>query len=210
MSEGPCQKFTFDVYDREIERYGGPAGIVAAEQLFCADSVAVMEMFHFRRAGQKGLDQQNPGSDLADPQILAVLSTDDLLAGLGLSPEQRLHWYREVVPSQKASGARYRQQGAQLRALLGDSRTLGQLAGGATLSAIFAARRARLAQVADQLEQAARRGALECPAPIIYRSFVHMHCNRFWGIDRAAEQQTLELLLRTRMGLDRSPLVAGS
>ncbi len=206
MSEGPCQKFTFDVYDREIERYGGPEGIAAAEQFFCADSVAVMEMLHLRKTGQKG---PGLGTELSDPQILAVLSTDDLLAGLGLSPVQRLHWYREVAPAQKSSGALYRQKGAQVRALLGDPSVLEQLPDGTALATIFAARRARLAQVARQLDQAASQGALVRPPSTIYHSYVHMHCNRFWGIDRAAEQQTLQLLLRTRLGLERSPVVVG-
>lgn len=139
---------------------------------------------------------------------LAVLSTDDLLAGLGLSPEERLQWYRKVVPAQKkASGALYREKGSQLRSLLGNPRILDQIPGGATLASILAARRARLALVALLLDQAAARGALARPASTIYHSYVHMHCNRFWGIDRTAEQQTLQLLLRTRVGLERSSIV---
>ena len=26
MTDGVCQRFTFDTYDRELERYGGEAG----------------------------------------------------------------------------------------------------------------------------------------------------------------------------------------
>jgi thiopeptide-type bacteriocin biosynthesis protein len=208
MSEGPCQKFTFDVYEREIERYGCPVGIEAAEQLFCADSTTVVDMLSLLRAGRKGASVQEPASDLADAQILAVLSADDLLAGLGLSTDQRLQWYRAAVPTQKASGALYRRKGARLRALLGDPRELAGLAGGETLMALFATRRARLASVARQLEQAIVMGELTRPAPLIYQSFIHMHCNRFWGIDRIAERETLQLLLRTRTGLERSPVLA--
>jgi len=54
MREGPCQKFTFDVYEREIERYGGPVGIEAAKQFFCADSTTVVEMLALLHARRKG------------------------------------------------------------------------------------------------------------------------------------------------------------
>lgn len=38
MSDGLCLKFVFDTYERELERYGGLAGMAAAETVFSADS----------------------------------------------------------------------------------------------------------------------------------------------------------------------------
>ena len=38
MSDGLCLKFVFDTYEREVERYGGRAGMAAAESLFSVDS----------------------------------------------------------------------------------------------------------------------------------------------------------------------------
>jgi len=71
---------------------------------------------------------------------------------------------------------------------------------------LFAIRRASLAAVARQFEHAVVQGDLTRPAPLIYQSFIHMHCNCFWDIDCMAERETLQLLLRTRTGLERSPV----
>lgn len=181
MSEGPCQKFTFDVYEREIERYGGPVGIGVAEQFFCADSTAIVEMLALLHAGRKGRAVRESASDLGDPQILAALSADDMLAGLGLSPQQRLQRYRAVLPTRKASGALYRQKGAHLRALPGDPLKLADLAGGETVLDFFATRRAQLAALARQLEQAVAQGALTRPTSLIYQSLYSYALQPFLG-----------------------------
>jgi thiopeptide-type bacteriocin biosynthesis protein len=38
MSDGVCLRFVLDTYEQEIERYGGLAGMAAAEAIFAADS----------------------------------------------------------------------------------------------------------------------------------------------------------------------------
>ncbi|HLG60503.1 MAG TPA: lantibiotic dehydratase [Ktedonosporobacter sp.] len=198
MTEGSCLKFVFDVYDREIERYGGPQGIHAAEAFFCADSAAVAEMLYLRRKNILQLDTTT----------LAVLSTNELLAGLALSPEQRLKWCREVVSASKASGPAYRQRSVTLRSLLGDPDYLQKLPGGEQLAAILAARNTCLAVVAHCLSELAAQHALFQLPENIYRNFVHMHYNRLHGSDPARERQVLELLLRTLAGLEKAPLRA--
>lgn len=196
MSEGPCLKFTFDVYDREIERYGGPAGILAAEALFGADSRAVVDLLHLLRTQKVQVDRV----------VLAVLSIDDLLTQLGLIQALRLQWYRDHVPLHPESGREYRQKSRQLRSLLGRPDALSIVPGGEMVEPILAARRATVARVSQLLSEAMAQRTVSQPLPGLYRSFVHMHCNRLLGVDRATEQGALELLLRTQEGLARAPL----
>ena len=51
VREGMCDRFSIETYERELERYGGPAGMDAAESLFCADSSAVAQVLAGRRTG---------------------------------------------------------------------------------------------------------------------------------------------------------------
>jgi thiopeptide-type bacteriocin biosynthesis protein len=199
MGDGLCLRFCFDTYDRELERYGGVSGTAAAEALFAADSRAVAELLYLDQQRSLGMDRTT----------LAVLSIDDLLAGLGLAEAERLEWYRDGVASRHETGPEYRQRKGTLRSLLGDPESLRTESGGEAVARAFAARRAALAPVARRLGQSAERGELGQPRAILYGSFVHLHCNRLLGSlgdGGANEEQALGLLLRTREGLDRAPL----
>jgi thiopeptide-type bacteriocin biosynthesis protein len=196
MGDGLCLRFCFDTYDREVERYGGVAGTAAAEALFAADSRAVAELLYLDQQRSLGMDRTT----------LAVLSIDDLLASLGLTEANRLKWYRDRVVSRHETGPEYRQRKKILRALLGNPQKVQTESGGEAIEQAFAARQAGLAPVARRLGELAERGELGQPRAMLYRSFVHMHCNRLLGSEQATEEQVLGLLLRTREGLDRAPL----
>jgi lantibiotic biosynthesis protein len=150
------------------------------------------------------LDQQR--SLGIDRTTLAMLSIDDLLAGLGLSEADRLKWYRDWVVSRHETGPEYRQRKGLLRALLGNAQELRTESGGEAIERVLAARRAALAPVARRLGELVERGELGQPRAMLYRSFVHMHCNRLLGSEQATEEQALGLLVRTREGLDKAPL----
>jgi thiopeptide-type bacteriocin biosynthesis protein len=196
MAEGSCLRFSFDTYERELERYGGLAGTAAAETLFAADSRAVAKLLCLDQQRSLGMDRTT----------LAVLSIDDLLASLGLSEADRLEWYRDRVVSRHETGPEYRQRKAILRELLGNPQDLQTESANEAMEQVFAARRAALASVARRLGELAERGELSQLPAMRYRSFVHMHCNRLLGCGQAPEERVLGLLLRTREGLDRAPL----
>jgi thiopeptide-type bacteriocin biosynthesis protein len=196
MSEGLCLRFCFDTYDREVERYGGEAGTAAAEALFAADSRAVAQLLYLNQ--QRSLQM--------DRTTLAILSIDNLLAGLSLSETDRLQWYKDQVVSRHETGPEYRQRKKALRLLLGDPRQLLAEPGGEALARVFAARRAALAPIVGRLDESMERGALGQPKSKLYQSFVHLHCNRLLGSGSATEQQLIGLLLRTREGLAKAPL----
>jgi thiopeptide-type bacteriocin biosynthesis protein len=198
VRDSSCLKVTFDTYDREIERYGGLAGIELAEALFGADSRAAADLIALTQAHTLELERR----------LLAVLSIDGLLAGLGASAQVRLDWYRQRVTQRYQTGQIYRNHSAQLRALLGTpTQALAALPGGAEAAAILAARRATLEPVAARLSELATMQGLTRPLTALYASYSHMHCNRLIGIDHQTEEEVMGLLLRTQESLMRAPVV---
>jgi thiopeptide-type bacteriocin biosynthesis protein len=196
MAAGSCQRYVFDTYDREIERYGGPAAIDIAESVFAADSRAVVDLLTMA-----------PGRlPRVDRNTLALLSIDDLLAALGIAQGDRLAWYRRHAKGMwDHVGQAYRQQKALLRTLLGDPAALQEEPGGDEVRATFARRRATLAPLAERLAALEQRGELHPGRDEIYRSFVHMHCNRLLPSGTGAEATILGLLLRTWDSLGHAP-----
>jgi thiopeptide-type bacteriocin biosynthesis protein len=196
LRDGLCLRFCFDTYDREVERYGGEVGTTTAEALFAADSCAVVELLHLSQ--QRLLEM--------DRMTLAILSIDDLLAGLGLTESDRLRWYKDQAMLRREAGQEYRQRKQTLRSLLGDPARLLAAPGGEAVAQVFAARREALAPVAQCLYELIERGELSQPISKLYQSFVHLHCNRLLASDWALEQRLIGLLLRTREGLHTAPL----
>ncbi|MGW5345899.1 lantibiotic dehydratase [Streptomyces sp. NPDC004050] len=184
LADGHVSRFTFDVYDREVERYGGLTGMDVTERLYSADSAAVLDLLSLHHAGESRLDRTG----------LALLTIDDLLAGLGLSEAERLRFYHRATDRRRLAGAEYRSRKAEFCDLLRGPppRPVGD---------VLARRRPHLAHVADRLADLQRRGQLGKTLPELCHSYVHLHCNRLLGTDRAAEDTALELLCRTRRSL---------
>jgi class I lanthipeptide synthase len=197
IGEGMCQRFAFDTYDREIERYGGPAGMALVEAVFTADSPAAVDLLAVLRRT----------SDL-DRLTLAVASIDDLLSALGLDGAERQRWYRSRVRVPHLSGPDFRERKAVLRSLLGEADGVARLEQGAAFAGIFAERRRSLASVAKRLAALVDGSDLGRPLPTILESVIHMHCNRLAGADRGLEERALGLLLRVGQSLKAAPLAS--
>ena len=195
MNTGLCQHFSVDTYEREIRRYGGPAATAAAESLFMADSRAVADILALQLEGGIVLDRTTVG----------VLSIDDLLEGLGLDELARLAWYRSQTLLSPRDGE-YRRRQRDLRQFLGDTAAVAATAGGQDLLRIFAERRAELRAVSQRLERLALDGQLTQPPSVLYRSYIHLHCNRILDPAGAPELQLIDMLRRVREGLARAPL----
>jgi thiopeptide-type bacteriocin biosynthesis protein len=198
-SKGYCNRFTFDTYEREVERYGGAQGIEVAEAVFCADSVAV-------ETYTKLLIQR---ASSLDKETLAVLTVDNLLDGFGLSELERTIWLRSILAHSAEVGAVYRKRRDVLRSELAmarrrDAGLLEQL-----LLAAMSTARSALAPCGRRLTELEGQCKLSTPLARIYGSFVHMHCNRLLGIDRSAESRVLGLLLRTSVSLEEAPACCG-
>jgi thiopeptide-type bacteriocin biosynthesis protein len=193
VRKGICSRVSLDTYDREVERYGGPDGIELAEELFIADSSAVLDLLQL--ADQKIIELDSP--------LLAVYTVDDLVHGLGLTTEEQDELYRHGIADRREAAKEYRTQQRILRSLLGDPGWLASQPGGAKIAEILTHRRHRVQDIA------ARYDALATPVRTkveLARSFVHMHANRLLGCGQPPEQRVLGLLQRTRESLRRAPI----
>jgi thiopeptide-type bacteriocin biosynthesis protein len=193
VDAGACVRFSIDCYEREVDRYGGPAATELAERLFAADSDLVAAL----------LGAEPPGPDRV---ALAVLTVDDLLGGLGLDPGARLRLVHGWVADRRQAGPAWRRRKAELRGLLAGPERLAGRPGGPDLLGRLAERRAEVGVVAAGLAALAAAGLLGAPLGALARSYAHMHCNRLLGPDGGAEQATLGLLLRARESLAAAPL----
>jgi thiopeptide-type bacteriocin biosynthesis protein len=198
LDDGRIWKLQLDTYEREIERYGGPAGIELAERLFCADSACVLDIL--------GMLAGDAGSDAR--WRLALRGTDQLLGDLGFDLAGRLaimrrardgfareHRVEASIPFQRGLGDRYRKERAALDALLDPARDAdSELAPGLER---IAQRSADNAAIAAELRAAEQRGALTASVAELAPSYVHMHVNRLIrSAQRAHEVVLYDLLVR--------------
>ena len=194
VAGGRRARFGVEVYERELERYGGPEATTLAETLFCADSAATAELLRRLRAEAGRLDRTE----------LAVLSVDDLLDSLGMDLEARARWCAGEDRS-PAGGPEYRERKERLRRLLaGTDGALGEAHAGVV--ATLAERRRAVAPVATHLAALAGAGELTRPLPDPAGSYVHLHCSRLLGPEADGERLVLGLLRRTLSSLVAAPL----
>src|SRR5437016_951696 len=58
LDDGRIWRVQLDTYEREVERHGGPEGIVLAERLFHFDSEAALEILEILEPGDAGADER--------------------------------------------------------------------------------------------------------------------------------------------------------
>jgi thiopeptide-type bacteriocin biosynthesis protein len=196
LEAGQLWRLQLDTYEREVERYGGDRGIELAEQLFAADSEAVLTILG-SLSGDAGLDLR---------WRLAMAGIDLLFEDLGLTLEEKrsvarrarehLGWEFGIDGTFRGQvGQRYRAERARLEALLDPGQ-----APPAPLAAGREALRRRslqLAPVTAELRQLSQAGRLSATLADLARSVAHMHVNRLLrSAHRAQELVLYELLDR--------------
>jgi thiopeptide-type bacteriocin biosynthesis protein len=195
IGEEVAWRFQLDTYRREIERYGGDAGIALCEQIFCADSAAVLGII-------RGLTGEEP----ADIRWqLALPGMDRLLEDLGLGLHERLAALEPVASSFrrefKGSTNLERSLGKKHRAL---AKTVEELvgAGAAQTGPLAAARHFQtrsqsIRPLGEALRRHEARGELRTPLIEIAGSLLHMHVNRLLRAHQRQHELVLyDLLLR--------------
>jgi thiopeptide-type bacteriocin biosynthesis protein len=196
LETGQLWRVQLDTYEREIERYGGDRGIELAEEVFAADSDAVITIMA-PLSGDAGLDLR---------WRLAMCGIDLLFEDLGLTLQEK-----RVAVQRMRDGfgrefridgnfrswvsQRYRAERARLEALLDPGHDPPPpLAAG--LEALRR-RSLRLAPVAAELRQLDEAGHLSATISDIAMAYAHMHANRLLrSAQRAQELVLYELLGR--------------
>jgi lantibiotic biosynthesis protein len=190
ISSGRCAEFSFQTYDREIERYGGVGATSLAEELFSADSDAVAALLSL------------PELPALDRKVIAVLSINNLLSVFGMDALTQGNWLTSgiAVEARKSAAEPYRELKSLLYALLSDAGSLpaGPLLASpspyASVKKILVQANDKIRPIVARLRQLDRREPLSQSVDGLCQSFVHMHCNRLLGINRDAETLSRMLL----------------
>ncbi len=181
LRDGSLWRFQLDTYDREVERYGGPAGIEVVERLFHLDSEAAL-----------GIVELLEGDEGADARWrLALVSADLLLGDLGMDAVGKravLHQIRESFFREFGGGKPLRVQLDQkqrterrlLETLVAQASSSEPDAGGDLAPGLEILRRRseRHAPVIAELLRREREGQLSSPVAQIAPSLIHMLVNR--------------------------------
>jgi thiopeptide-type bacteriocin biosynthesis protein len=178
-----CSRFAVDTYEREIERYGGPAAISFAEELFAADSEVVLELFRFLKCTE------------VSRELLSAITAADLVDGLNLG-DALTDLASQLRSVRQEAGPEYRKLKASIQKLIENPAVLSREPGGLELLRLLDRRRAMAYKVGKELHRLDAQRRLTCSLGEICHSFLHMHCNRLLGRDRAQERKVLGLMLR--------------
>jgi lantibiotic biosynthesis protein len=191
FADGRVWRLQYDTYVRETDRYGGPLAIELAEELFHADSDAVVAILA-QYPGDYGLEARwrlaLPGIDL----LLTDLGFD--LAG----KSELLSWLRTEFAAEFRSdsrlktqlGERFRQERKALESLLSASSHVDG-AGRAPGMAALHDRSRHLAPVGARLLDLDRANRLTVSRLELAASCVHMHVNRLVRSAQRAQELVL-------------------
>ena len=199
LDDGVARKLVLDTYERELERYGGDAGIELVEELFWRDSQAVLGIVELLE-GDAGADAR---------WRLAVRGIESMLEALGLDPAARekvVSDGREMLgremradtPLWSRVGDRFAKERASLDVMFEPDAardTAHDLEPG---FALLAARDLQLRDIAARLRAAG------VPIEELAWSLVHMHANRLLHASQRAQELVLYDFLRRLHASKRS------
>ncbi|WP_394835754.1 lantibiotic dehydratase [Pendulispora rubella] len=181
LASGTVVRIQLDTYERETERYGGAQGILVAERIFEADSVAALALLE---ALGGDADARWRAALYGMHTLLEDTRIDDTsrreLSARGREAFATEH--RLDAAARRSLGARYRTERAAVERLLagafdGDEAYEAYEKWEPVL-AIFRARSLALVPQFARLRELCDAGALQTPLEDILQSFIHMHVNR--------------------------------
>jgi thiopeptide-type bacteriocin biosynthesis protein len=196
IEDGLVWRVQLDTYEREADRYGGPASIELAERIFCADSNAAASLVSVL-SGDEGMDARwrltlkgvdllmdDFGLDHSERQAVVVQLRDALAREFGVTGDMRRRLGQKYRDEQKSLQALLDATGEDDHPLHPGLRILG------TRSAV-------VIPIAEEIRRLETEGELTRGVPEIVRSMIHMHANRVLrSAARAQELVIYELLDR--------------
>ncbi|MGP4103416.1 lantibiotic dehydratase [Nonomuraea sp. KM90] len=173
---GVLQRTIMDTYEPEYTRYGGEELMELAEKAFAADSRAVIDQLRLISQGRLALEP------------MLVLASDHLDAARGLYGRAWADWLLLTYPKKEDTHGEFQSRRTPARALdpTGEWRALSGVPGGPLLITTWAERSAAYARYGEAL-----RTRFGDQAPLVRgaaSSMLHMHSNRFLGIDENLEK----------------------
>ncbi|HEY6249061.1 MAG TPA: lantibiotic dehydratase [Candidatus Angelobacter sp.] len=193
--QGRAWRVQLDTYEREIERYGGAAGMQTAERFFQLDSEFALELL--------AAMSEDLGGNLR--WRLAFCSADTLLSGLDFNVAARRELVNRLEKMQEANLAVDHKHKKQLSGRFRDERpVLEKLLETSANELPQAARSAlqrlsgHLRTIRAKLEALQQTGELKKTIPELAGDYLHMHLNRvFRSAANAQEMVLYDFLGRT-------------
>jgi thiopeptide-type bacteriocin biosynthesis protein len=169
--EGIIRRLVFDTYDPEVGRYGDGAVMAAAENVFTADSRALLTQW------------THITGNAAEPRALAAAHLVDTVVAFAGSIEHGMGWLIDHPhdPPQQPLPRHVTAQGIVLSDPEEDFAHLRRLPGGPVLLSAWHERRTALAAYRSMLPSTADTDS-------VLESLLHMHHIRALGIDRDGER----------------------
>ncbi|MGH3972177.1 MAG: lantibiotic dehydratase [Pseudonocardiaceae bacterium] len=193
---GLIQRISLGVYEPELERYGGPEAIEAAERAFHADSRTALDTLALLDTGQLTLE----------PVVVAAAGYVNMACAFYAPLERKsttdnatsseppwMDWLLQTFPKSEKH-KEFQQRRREVLALIdpyGDWAGLRAHPSGAALLSVWAGRSEALVAYYRTLHKLGTQ-AWATPTQVLQALF-HMHHNRVVGIDRDAENASLAI-----------------
>jgi thiopeptide-type bacteriocin biosynthesis protein len=176
--QGVINDFSLNTYHPEIDRYGGPQAIAAAEEVFHADSVSAIEQLGLYRDAGLGVDMD----------LLTAANVMDLAHRL--MPRSWRGWLLDTFAKNEHHRAFQRSRDAAMSLLCPTAawQELRRGGKGELLHASWERRAGAVARYGDTIRRLTPAG--QPAATSAFASILHMNHNRLAGIDREAEMRS--------------------
>ncbi|MEU7617695.1 lantibiotic dehydratase [Micromonospora rifamycinica] len=174
---GMARRMVLDTYDPELERYGGPQAIEAAERVFHVDSVAVAEQLRLLACGALDIDTT----------LLTAANHIDLAVRFCGGLEAAVDWITGEF-GRSAEHSWFRRHRSAALKLINPYEGWGGLLdtpGGAAVLTAWEARADAVTRYGRLIRE--RDDGSWPPEGAVLRSLLHMHHNRLAGLDRDME-----------------------
>ncbi|WP_168188655.1 lantibiotic dehydratase [Thermoflavimicrobium daqui] len=191
--------WSIDSYERELERYGGMQCIEQAEEFFYDDSLATIEIL-------KAMEENNI---TMDEDTIVVISLAKLMHDAGISIEKQFEILDSVVKKDDYRDLFNKDRKNWIKMINSDHNweELRSTDDGLRLFHILEKRSDSILRYWTQVEEEAMRGSITNSPKHILLSLIHMHFNRFFGVDKNKEKRGMALLrhsLHARLGYKKA------
>ncbi|MCY9510035.1 thiopeptide-type bacteriocin biosynthesis protein [Paenibacillus larvae] len=185
-SKGMSTKYSLDSYDPEIERYGGPALIGRAEELFDADSRFVSNCIEFSQRKDAMLTVENIG----------VINVINYVAAFYPNFRDQLDWLNRMTSIKKYT-KEFRRHRSLYMKIGNDSENWSNLRSLEEGDHVFRQFQYRSKQMETYLKEMRRTEKLYNKPDRILSSFIHLSLNRLIGVNQSLEEKIMAFACHT-------------